>query len=139
MVETIAAFALRIVLKLRHRRLDRRSGAVDDDVRLRRPERLGRIGLHANVQTLVEAGDISQIATDLRWIDVDGAHDLETGPDGDLLNDRGANRAQAEVQHTDARHRTLILYRVRSELALGFGRQASDVTPGEGRSLKPNA
>ena len=88
-------------LELRHDLLQGRVRAEDRDVRLRRLDRLPRVARHLHAQRLVEPGDLTEVATHLVGVDVDGADDLEALPRRHLSDDAETNRSEAEVQHPD--------------------------------------
>ena len=91
-------------LELRHDLFERGAGAVNDDVRLRRLQGFRGVALHLDAVTFLQAGDVGEIAADLRRIDVDGADDRQSRPLGNLLRNGGADWSEAEVQHADCGH-----------------------------------
>src|SRR5581483_8759225 len=92
-------------LDLRHHLLDRRARAEDDDVGLSFLQRLRGVARHLHVQPARQADDVAEIAIHFGRIDVDRADDLESRPRGDLLDDRGADRSEAEVHYANIWHK----------------------------------
>src|SRR5262249_35019209 len=89
---------------LRHRGLDRRGRADDDDVGLRRFDGLHRIVGHLDADALAHAGDVAEIAAHFGRIDVDRAHAHEATAGRDLSGHGGTDRAEPEMHHTNTRH-----------------------------------
>ena len=56
---------------------------------------------YLHLEPAADAGDLAEIPSDLRGIDVDGADDLESLTRGDLPHDAGANGPEAEMHDPD--------------------------------------
>ena len=59
------------------------------------------VGRHLDAERAADARDFAEIPSHFRGIDVHRADDLEPAPIGDLFDDRGANRPEAEMQDLD--------------------------------------
>ena len=110
---------------------------MDDDVRLRGLERLGRVALDLDAEPLAQSGDLAEVAAHLGRVDVDRADDLEPGATGNLLDDRRTDRTEPEMQHTNVGHESQIIS------GLGTGTRTGDSGLGFGTrefgSLEPRA
>jgi hypothetical protein len=64
---------------------------------------VGRIALHPNAKGPAKANHVTEIASNLRWINLDGANALQSGTRGNLAGDRHAYGTKPEM-HDPNRH-----------------------------------